>query len=174
MPARKPETDPILKKMEITTQNPEETLILGEKLGKTLQSGDILLLYGDLGAGKTTLTQGICYGLGLARKEYIRSPTFTLINEYKGKGPIYHIDLYRVDTLEEIENLGLEEVLFGEGVSIVEWAEKLQTSAYGKSVGLEEHPHITVKITYTHENKRSFAIEPVNMTDRASPLFSLQ
>lgn len=110
---------------EITTNNPEETLQLGVSFGKQLKPGDVVLLFGDLGAGKTLLTQGISRGLGLGEKEYIRSPTFTLINEYKAKYPIYHIDLYRIESLAEIENLGLEEIFSGNGVSIVEWAEKL-------------------------------------------------
>jgi len=160
--------------MAIISKSPEETLVIGEKLGKTLRPGDIVLLFGDLGAGKTTLTQGICYGLGLPREEYIRSPTFTLVNEYKGKYPIYHIDLYRTDSLEDLENLGLEEIFFGEGIAIVEWAEKLISPCNQKALGLDGHPHIAIHIAYDNENQRSFVIRPVNMADRASPLFSLQ
>ena len=77
------------------TQNADETLQLGKVLGTKLIPGDLVLLFGDLGVGKTCLTQGICLGAGLDKNAYIRSPTFTLINEYQGKVPIFHIDLYR-------------------------------------------------------------------------------
>jgi tRNA threonylcarbamoyladenosine biosynthesis protein TsaE len=158
----------------LTTKTREETLILGEKLGRCLEPGDIVLLFGDLGAGKTTLTQGICYGLGLPREEYIRSPTFTLINEYQGRCPIFHIDLYRMETQEEIEALGLEEVLFGKGVAILEWAEKLLSSEDGQTLGLGIEGRIEVRLTYINENKRSFSIQPVNLDSRSFPVFALQ
>jgi tRNA threonylcarbamoyladenosine biosynthesis protein TsaE len=158
----------------LTTKTPEETNIFGIKLGKFLEPGDIVLLFGDLGAGKTTLTQGICKGLGLPEGEYIRSPTFTLINEYLGKFPIYHIDLYRMDGREEIESLGLEEVLFGKGVSIVEWSEKLFPVDKTQSpiFGMEER--IEVRITCLNEFQRSFSIQFINITARTFPDFSLQ
>ena len=157
-----------------TTKTPEKTQVLGESLGKCLEPGDIVLLFGDLGAGKTTLTQGLCNGLGLPRGEYIRSPTFTLINEYLGKFPIYHIDLYRLESLEEIEALGLEEVLFGKGVAIVEWSEKLFPINNSKAPILGIDGRIEVRITYVNEHQRSFSIHPVNMADRSFPEFSLQ
>ena len=112
--------------MKKQSRSPEETLQLGKTIGGSLISGDIILLFGDLGAGKTCLTQGICNGLGLNDDIYIRSPTFTLINEYPGRFPVYHIDLYRIDNHEEIYSLGLEEILFNRGVTIIEWAEKLR------------------------------------------------
>ena len=85
--------------MKKISHSPKETLQLGKSLGSSLTPGDIILLNGDLGAGKTHLTQGICRGVGLDEDSYIRSPTFTLINEYQAKIPIYHIDLYRIDSL---------------------------------------------------------------------------
>ena len=97
--------------MKKISHSPEETLQLGKSLGSSLAAGDIILLFGDLGAGKTHFTQGICYGLELDKDFCIRSPTFTLINEYPGRLPIYHIDLYRIDNQEEIYALGLEEIL---------------------------------------------------------------
>jgi tRNA threonylcarbamoyladenosine biosynthesis protein TsaE len=158
----------------LKTKTPEETMSLGENLGKSLEPGDIVLLFGDLGAGKTTLTQGICKGLGLPRGEYIRSPTFTLINEYQGKFPIYHIDLYRMESLEEIEGLGLEEVLFGEGVSIVEWSEKLFPVENNQVPFLGIAERIEVRITHENEFQRSFSIQPVGLSARSFPDFSLQ
>ncbi len=149
-------------------------MIWGETLGKSLVPGDIVLLFGDLGAGKTTLTHGICKGLGLPEGEYIRSPTFTLINEYQGKFPIYHIDLYRMENLEEMEALGLEEVLFGNGVSIVEWSEKLfpVDSPQGPLFGIDAR--IEIRITYENEFQRKFTIQPVGLPARSFPDFSLQ
>lgn len=160
--------------MAIITKTPQETLTLGENLGKCLKSGDIVMLFGELGAGKTTLTQGICHGLGLPRGEYIRSPTFTLINEYQGKCPIYHVDLYRTETQDEIEGLGLEEILFGKGITIVEWAEKLFSFENNQTLGLGIEGRIEVRISYINENQRSFSIEPVNLAARSFPVFSLQ
>ena len=93
--------------MKKISHSPEETLQLGESLGSSLGAGDTILLFGDLGAGKTRFTQGICYGLGLDKNSYIRSPTFTLINEYPGRLPIHHVDLYRIDNQEEIYSLCL-------------------------------------------------------------------
>ncbi len=158
--------------MEITTQSREETLALGKRLGQCFEPGDIVLLFGDLGAGKTTLTQGLCLGLGLAEDDYIRSPTFTLVNEYQGTGKIYHIDLYRLDSLREIEALGLEEALYSDGVSIIEWAEKLFPESRSKqnppALGIEKRIEIHIKIE--EENQRTLEIKWVNQDPRSLPL----
>lgn len=158
----------------ITTKTPEKTLVLGRNLGKCLGAGDIVLLFGDLGAGKTTFTQGLCQGLGLPDGEYIRSPTFTLINEYQGKLPIYHIDLYRLESLEEMEALGLEEIFFGQGVAIVEWSEKLFPDDKKEEPIFGISERIEVRITYVDEFHRSFSIRPTHMGTRSFPEFSLQ
>lgn len=107
------------------TENPEETQTLGEKLGKTLKRGDVIALVGDLGTGKTCLTQGIARGVGIASDEVVNSPSYILINEYNGKIPIYHIDLYRLENSEEITELGLSEYIEGDGICIIEWAERM-------------------------------------------------
>ncbi len=105
-----------------TSHSPEETRQLGERLGQLATAGDIFLLSGDLGAGKTCLTQGIAVGLGV--KEKAKSPTFVLVREMKGRMPLYHADLYRLDNMAEIAELGLEEYLYGNGLTVIEWAEK--------------------------------------------------
>lgn len=157
--------------MKLTTYNHEETLAFGERLGRCLKSGDIVLLFGDLGAGKTTLTLGLCRGLGLAKDEYIRSPTFTLVNEYQGTGTIYHIDLYRLDAFPEIEALGLEDSLFSNGVSIIEWAEKLFPNSGAKQTpGLGIDERIEIRITIEEENQRTFEVKLVNQPNRTLPL----
>ncbi len=107
----------------ITTHSAEETLVLGRRLAATLRKGDVLALAGDLGAGKTQLVKGIAAGLGIAQE--VTSPTFTLIHEYPGgKVPLYHIDLYRLDSPGEALKIGLDEYLGGNGVAIIEWADK--------------------------------------------------
>ncbi|HEY7984699.1 MAG TPA: tRNA (adenosine(37)-N6)-threonylcarbamoyltransferase complex ATPase subunit type 1 TsaE [Ktedonobacterales bacterium] len=107
---------------ELVSPSRRETLRLGERLGRATEPGDLILLRGDLGAGKTTLTQGIARGLGVSGA--VNSPTFTLIKEYAGRLPLYHIDLYRLDDLAQVEELGIEDYLERGGVSVVEWADR--------------------------------------------------
>lgn len=109
--------------MEIRLNSLEETEEFGIKLGRALRRGDILCLNGDLGAGKTTLTKSI--GLGLGVEEYITSPTFALINQYSGRLPVYHFDVYRLENVEELFDLGFDEYFYGNGVCIIEWADKI-------------------------------------------------
>lgn len=154
--------------MKLSTRNHKETLVFGERLGRYLEPGDIVLLFGDLGAGKTTLTQGICRGLGIT-KQYVRSPTFSLVNEYWGTFPIYHIDLYRLDSFSAIEALGLEECLFSNGVSIIEWAEKLLSKS-DRTPGLGIDECIEIHITIEEENIRTFRIDMINQNKRPLPL----
>ena len=107
------------------TESPEETQVLGEEVGRTLRPGDVVALIGDLGTGKTCMTQGIARGVGIAAGEVVNSPSYILINEYSGAVPIYHIDLYRLEDSAEIAELGLLEYMEGKGVCIIEWAERL-------------------------------------------------
>lgn len=109
--------------LEFQTNSVTETQRIGEKLGHLLKPGDVVRLEGNLGAGKTTIAQGICRGLGV--KEPVTSPTFAIMHQYDGKYPVYHIDAYRIESETELQDLGLEEFLEGEGVSLVEWAEKI-------------------------------------------------
>ncbi|MBU5427741.1 tRNA (adenosine(37)-N6)-threonylcarbamoyltransferase complex ATPase subunit type 1 TsaE [Tissierella pigra] len=110
--------------MEIKLNGLKETEEFGMKLGNLLKTGDILCLNGDLGAGKTTLTKSI--GLGLGVTDYITSPTFALINEYTGRIPVYHFDVYRLENVDELYDLGFDEYFYGNGISIIEWAEKIE------------------------------------------------
>lgn len=102
----------------------QETQSIGEKIGRCLVSGQVMALCGDLGAGKTCLVQGIARGLQVLDR-YIPSPTFTIMNEYQGRLPLYHFDVYRLVGPEEMEALGYEEFFYGEGVTVIEWAEKI-------------------------------------------------
>ena len=126
------------------TESPEETQALGEKLGKILKQGDVIALIGDLGTGKTCLTQGIARGVGIASDEVVNSPSYILINEYNGTVPIYHIDLYRLENSEEIAELGLSEYVEGDGICIIEWAERMAAALPDTC--------IKVYITLTGEN----------------------
>lgn len=110
--------------MEILLKGLKETEKFGIKLGSLLKPGDVVCLIGDLGAGKTTLTKSI--GLGLEVDDYITSPTFVLINEYNGRIPVYHFDVYRLENAHELYDLGFDEYFYGNGVSIIEWADKIE------------------------------------------------
>src|SRR6056297_2663848 len=107
----------------LQTAPAEETISLGTRIGSLLQAGDIITLHGSLGCGKTTIVKGIAQALSI--DEEITSPSFTLISEYEGYMPLYHMDLYRIDSIEEFEMLGAEELLYDRGISIIEWAEKI-------------------------------------------------
>jgi tRNA threonylcarbamoyladenosine biosynthesis protein TsaE len=110
--------------VKITLRGLKETEEFGKRLGSLLKSGDIVSLMGDLGAGKTTLTKSIGKGLGV--EDYITSPTFTLINEYKGKYWVYHFDVYRLEDINELDDLGFEEYFYSDGVSIIEWGDRIE------------------------------------------------
>ena len=137
------------------TNTPAETEKIGHIIGQTLVKRDIVALIGDLGAGKTCLTRGLALGLGLPLPQKVTSPSYSLINEYEGYTPIYHIDLYRIDQCEDVWGLGLDEYLEGEGVCIIEWA----------NIILQELPShtIEIKLSWLDENRRS--IETKNTDD---------
>lgn len=110
---------------EFTTKSAEETVALGRELAKMLTSPKLVVLCGDLGAGKTTLVKGIAQGFRAASEEDVTSPTFTLIHEYHGPSvTVYHIDLYRIDTQRELDTLALDDLMSEKGVLLIEWGEK--------------------------------------------------
>jgi tRNA threonylcarbamoyladenosine biosynthesis protein TsaE len=122
------------------TDSPEATLDLGRKLAASLKGGEVIALSGALGAGKTCLVKGIALGLGI--EEPVTSPTFTIIQEYEGRIPLYHVDLYRITDSAQLEDLGIEEYLYGKGVTVIEWAEKAAPllPAYALAVGISVLP----------------------------------
>ena len=136
--------------LELISHSPEQTQRLGVRIGELALPGDILLLVGALGTGKTCLTQGIAWGLGI--EEYAFSPSFVIVRELYGRLPLYHIDLYRLDHIEEIIELGLDDYLYGNGVCVVEWAEK------GLSILPTEH--LLIQIGYLSDTERSFQLKP--------------
>lgn len=133
------------------TNSARETILIAEKLAKTLKPGDIIALSGNLGSGKTTFTKGIGKGLSVKDSNRINSPTFVLIKEYNGKIPLYHLDLYRLETLKEIENLAIEEYIYGHGVTVIEWAEKIKH--------LLPKNCIRIRFKVKGENKREVRVE---------------
>ena len=134
----------------ISLNNLEETEKFGIFLGKNLKDGDVVCLNGDLGAGKTTLTKSIAKGLGI--HDYVTSPTFTIVNEYYGKIDLYHIDTYRLDDMVDVDYLGFDEYFYSDGVTIVEWAEKIRDALP------EEYMEINIK---SHDDKRDLDINYV-------------
>ena len=107
--------------MKYVSNLPEETFEIAKAFAKTLKKGDIICMYGDLGAGKTLFAQGVAAGLGV--EGAVCSPTFTIVNEYEGIIPFYHFDVYRISDPDEMYEIGFDEYLFGEGVCLIEWAE---------------------------------------------------
>jgi tRNA threonylcarbamoyladenosine biosynthesis protein TsaE len=106
------------------TATPEETAAAGEALGRTLRAGDVVALYGELGAGKTCFVQGLVRGLDVTG--HATSPTFVLVNEYRGRLPVHHVDAYRTESLTELIDLGLLDLMGGDGVTLIEWADKAE------------------------------------------------
>lgn len=139
-----------MDRLKFITHRPEETRELGKSIGRLAVPGDIYLLVGKLGAGKTCLTQGIAWGLGI--EEYTLSPSFVIMRELYGRLPLYHMDFYRLDNILEISDLGLDDYLYGHGVCVIEWAEK------GMAVLPDDH--LLVRISYISETERALEIEP--------------
>jgi tRNA threonylcarbamoyladenosine biosynthesis protein TsaE len=136
---------------EIKTFDHQQTKKLGEIFAKLLKPGYMIRLEGDLGAGKTTFVQGV--GAGLDIRDRITSPTFTILHQYDGKIPLNHIDAYRIDFLEEIRELGLEEVIDGQGITFVEWPDKIE------SILPEEMLYI--KINKTEDDQRNISFDAI-------------
>ena len=138
-----------MKQVHYITSSQEETFDVGYELGKKAKKGDIFGLIGDLGTGKTILAKGIAKGLGI--NEEITSPTFTLLEVYEAGIPLYHFDLYRISDDSELENLFFEEYWYGDGVSVIEWAER----------AMKRLPNdiFIIKLEYTGKNRRKITIE---------------
>ena len=124
--------------MKFVTSSPEETVALGKKIGGMLKNGDVIAMQGTLAAGKTTITKGIAAALGI--EDTITSPTFCLISEYHGKMPLYHMDVYRLNGAEDFAELGTDDMIYGNGVSIIEWSEKIMTELPRKTILLRITP----------------------------------
>jgi tRNA threonylcarbamoyladenosine biosynthesis protein TsaE len=135
---------------EIITHSSDETIERGREIGAQLSPPALILLSGDLGAGKTTLTKGIASGLGAAQVDEVTSPTFTLVHKYEGRALVYHVDLYRIGDAHDLETLGLEDVFSEHAVVIVEWPEKLSLRT--------DWPVVRVHLEHISEDTRRIAI----------------
>ena len=136
--------------LTIISKNPTETNYIGKIIGKHLTHGDIVALIGELGTGKTSLTQGIARGLGVPEEYQITSPSFTLINEYHGRVTLYHFDLYRLKGPPDLEDVGYEEYISGNGVNVIEWADKI--------INILPDDTLFISLTYINENERELSI----------------
>jgi tRNA threonylcarbamoyladenosine biosynthesis protein TsaE len=142
--------------LEQISRSPEQTREFGIRIGELCQPGDVFLLEGSLGAGKTCLAQGIAWGLGI--KEYAASPSFVIVRELHGRLSLYHVDLYRLDHIEEISELGLDDYLYSKGVCVVEWAEK------GLSIMPAEH--MLIQISCLSDDERRLLLKPSGKRNR--------
>ena len=133
---------------EAVTSGPERTQAVGIAIGENARPGDLMLLEGELGAGKTCLTQGILWGLG--GTEYARSPTFVLMAQYAARLTLYHVDLYRVESVAEAADLGLDEVVSSEGVTVIEWADR--------AGGLFKDEGLRIRLALVSETTRSLTL----------------
>ena len=131
------------------SRTPEETAAAGEALGRTLGAGDVVALYGELGSGKTCLVQGLARGLGVTAPA--TSPTFVLVNEYRGRLPVYHVDAYRTQSLTELMDLGLPELFDEGGVTVVEWADRAEPLLPART--------IRIRIAGVGDDPRAITIE---------------
>ena len=138
------------KKVVLQTKSASETIRIGRDIGSLLRPGDVVALVGELGAGKTQFIKGLAEGAGVGKPTYISSPSFTLINEYPGRVPFYHVDLFRLEREKEAEELGLEDYFQGDGITAIEWADKIPS--------LLPKEMLLIHIAYTGKNARSLEI----------------
>lgn len=136
----------------VITHSAQQTRKWGTKLGRLMERGEIIGLIGELGSGKTCFVRGMAEGLEVDQETWIRSPSFTLINEYHGRLPVYHIDLYRIGSRDELEGLNLREYLYSDGVSLIEWFEHLPAD--------EVDEFLEVRLAYANGAKRELTFTP--------------
>ena len=141
--------------MVIETHDPEETFEVGRTIGMNAKPGQIYTLTGDLGVGKTVFTQGVAAGLGIT--EPVNSPTFTIIQEYEdGRLPFYHIDVYRIGDVEEMEEIGFDVYFFGQGICLIEWAELIE----------EILPEKRIEVTIEKDLEKGFEYRKITIEER--------
>ncbi len=144
--------------LTLHSDGPEETFALGRALGMLLAPGDVVGLLGDLGAGKTLFAQGVAQGLDVDPRYRVASPTFTLINEYPGRVPLNHIDLYRLSDIDEMVEIGLFELLGGRGASLIEWFERLEEA--------RPDDRLEIEIIATGDEYRKITVRAVGVRHR--------
>ena len=136
---------------DITTESPQRTIDFGRRIGRQLRGGEILAICGPLGSGKTHLIKGIAAGTGAEDGRAVNSPTFVLVNEYKGRLDLYHIDAYRLETVSEFEMLGFDDFCYPDSVVLIEWADKVTAALQGTN-------YIRIELAHIDRTKRSIHI----------------
>jgi tRNA threonylcarbamoyladenosine biosynthesis protein TsaE len=138
--------------MQVVSHSADDTQSVGEQIGRLLSAGDIVCLYGELGTGKTVLAKGLAKGLAVPDQAAVRSPSFVLIHHYHGRVPMYHADLYRLSGPADIVDIGLRELLGGDGVAVIEWADKLDASLPSE--------RLEISLAHHSEAMRVITIQP--------------
>lgn len=138
--------------LDITSESPEQTTELGRKIGQQLKGGEIIAVCGPLGSGKTHLIKGIAAGTGAQDRKRVTSPTFVIVNEYKGGLDIYHVDAYRLNSLDEFEMIGFDDFCYPGSVVLIEWADKIEAA-------LQTMDYIRIEMTHAGKTKRKIHIK---------------
>ncbi len=133
----------------ITSNSPEETMTVGRSLGRQLTGGEVLAIVGPLGSGKTHLIKGIAEGAGAPDRSQVNSPTFVIVNEYRGRLDLYHIDAYRLESVDDFERLGFDDLCYPESVVLIEWADRVETAI------ADTNP---IRVTLSHAGPRTRTI----------------
>jgi len=145
----------------VTSRSPQETMELGRRIGSRLKGGEVFAICGPLGSGKTHLIKGIAAGAGARDRENVTSPTFIIVNEYRGRLDIYHIDAYRIESLAEFEMLGFDDFCYPQSVVLIEWADKIEAAIRGID---------TVRIDLAHDSERARTIRLRNIPEHLKVL----
>ncbi len=145
--------------LDVTSESPEQTIELGQKIGQRLKGGEIIAVCGPLGSGKTHLIKGIAAGTGAQDRKRVTSPTFVIVNEYEGRLDIYHVDAYRLNSIDEFEMIGFDDFCRPSSVVLIEWADKIEAA-------LESMDYIRIEIAHAGKSKRKIHIKnaPAYMT----------
>ncbi len=146
--------------VELTSQGVADTIRIGRRIGEALTAGDVLALCGCLGAGKTHLAKGIALGLGVSDERLVNSPTFVLVNEYRGRLPLFHVDAYRLKDAEQLEAVGFDEMCTAGGVVLVEWADRVTASIPAAALWIE------LRVRGDHERGISLRTESQALAER--------
>ncbi len=136
----------------ITSNSPEQTIELGQRIGSQLKGGEVIAVCGPLGSGKTHLIKGVAAGAGATGNKDVTSPTFVIVNEYSGRLDIYHIDAYRLNSIAEFEMLGFDDFCYPQSVVLIEWADKIESV-------LKNIDYIRIEISHAGKTKRNIHIE---------------
>jgi tRNA threonylcarbamoyladenosine biosynthesis protein TsaE len=133
--------------LDVVSNSPDETIEIGRKIGSQLQGGEVVAFFGLLGSGKTHLIKGVSRGLGAADSRAVTSPTFVLVNEYTGRFDIYHIDAYRIESVQEFEKVGFDDFCYKGAVVLIEWADKIESALGGVN-------YVRVELSHAGQNQR--------------------